>query len=52
MPLFAGVTEKAVAEQIAAGVISVIAGLGLTVTTMVKVAPTQFPAAPEVGVTV
>ena len=28
------------------------AALGATVTVIVKVAPTQFPAAPEVGVTV
>jgi hypothetical protein len=46
------VTENKFPEHIAEGVILAITGLVLKVTVTVKVAPTQLPAAPEVGVTV
>ena len=48
-----GVYAKVEPEQIAAGVnVLVNAGVGFTLTVTVNVAPTQFPASPEVGVTV
>ena len=47
-----GCTVKEDLEQIAAGVLLVIWIVGLTVIVMVNVLPTQFPVAPEVGVTV
>ena len=46
-----GLTVNAVPLHIA-GVYANRTGLGLTVTVIVKVAPTQEPAAPDVGVTV
>jgi hypothetical protein len=46
-----GVTEKLLPLH-AVAVVFAIAALGLTVTVTVKVEPTQFPAAPLVGVTV
>lgn len=51
--LLVGVYVKAFAPHIAGGVrVLVNAGVGFTVTVTVNVAPTQFPASPEVGVTV
>ena len=50
-PPFTGVIVKAIPEQIVAVVLAMV-GLGFTVTIMVKVFPTQFPVAPDVGVTV
>ena len=49
--LLTGVIVKAVPPHIVA-VCAGITGVGLTVTVTVNVAPTQLPAAPEVGVTV
>ena len=48
--LLTGVTAKRVPLQIVA-VWAGISGLGLTVTVIVNVDPTQDPAAPDVGVT-
>ena len=51
--LLVGVYVKVAALQIEAGVnVLDSAGVGLIVTVTVNDAPTQFPAAPEVGVTV
>ena len=48
---FTGVTVKGLALHVE--VVCVLTnGFGFTVTVTVKVAPTQFPASPEVGVTV
>ena len=49
--MFIGLVVKAVALQIVA-VCAGISGFGFTVTVTLKAAPTQDPAAPEVGVTV
>ena len=50
MPLV-GVTEKLLPLH-AVAVVFAMAAFGLTVTVTVKVAPTQFPVVPLVGVTV
>src|SRR5690606_40705299 len=51
VPLFTGVTVNVSPLQISV-VRSGISGVGFTVTTSSNVSPTQFPDAPETGVTV
>ena len=46
-----GVTRKLVLEQVVVAILA-ITGVGLTVTVTVNGLPTQFPASPDLGVTV